>query len=36
MLSYEDNEALVRDGPGTAMGNLFRLYWIPFLPALSH
>lgn len=33
MLSYEDNEALVRVGPGTPMGNLFRLYWIPFLPS---
>ncbi|MDF2367131.1 Rieske 2Fe-2S domain-containing protein [Sneathiella sp.] len=33
MLTYEDNEALVRVGSGTAMGNLFRLYWIPFLPS---
>ena len=31
MLSREDNEALVRVGPGTAMGRLMRLYWIPFL-----
>ena len=33
MLSQQDNETLVRVGRGTAMGNLFRLYWIPFLPA---
>ncbi len=33
MLSHQDNETLVRVGPGTAMGNLFRLYWIPFLPS---
>ncbi|MGE0230754.1 MAG: Rieske 2Fe-2S domain-containing protein [Flavobacteriaceae bacterium] len=33
MLSHEDNEALVRVGPGTPMGELFRLYWIPFFPA---
>ncbi|MES2187373.1 MAG: Rieske 2Fe-2S domain-containing protein [Pseudomonadota bacterium] len=31
MLSHEDNELLVRVGAGTAMGNLMRLYWIPFL-----
>ncbi|MDX3906793.1 MAG: Rieske 2Fe-2S domain-containing protein [Pigmentiphaga sp.] len=31
MLSREDNERLVRVGPGTEMGNLMRLYWIPFL-----
>jgi len=31
MLSREDNERLVRVGPGTVMGNLMRLYWIPFL-----
>jgi phenylpropionate dioxygenase-like ring-hydroxylating dioxygenase large terminal subunit len=31
MLSHEDNELLVRVGPGTAMGGLMRLYWIPFL-----
>ena len=31
MLSHQDNETLVRVGPGTAMGSLFRLYWIPFL-----
>lgn len=33
MLSHEDNETLVRVGPGTPMGNLMRLYWIPFLPS---
>jgi phenylpropionate dioxygenase-like ring-hydroxylating dioxygenase large terminal subunit len=31
MLSREDNETLVRVGPGTPMGSLMRLYWIPFL-----
>jgi phthalate 4,5-dioxygenase len=31
MLSSEDNERLVRVGPGTPMGRLMRLYWIPFL-----
>jgi phthalate 4,5-dioxygenase oxygenase subunit len=30
MLSREDNETLVRVGPGTPMGALFRLYWLPF------
>ena len=30
MLSHADNEKLVRVGPGTPMGVLFRLYWIPF------
>jgi len=30
MLTREDNEALVRVGPGTPMGELFRLYWVPF------
>ncbi len=33
MLSREDNESLVRVGPGTPMGRLMRLYWIPFLRA---
>ena len=33
MLSHEDNERLVRVGKGTPLGELFRLYWIPFLPA---
>ena len=31
MLSREDNERLVRVGPGTVMGRLMRLHWIPFL-----
>ena len=33
MLSREDNERLVRVGPGTPMGRLMRQYWIPFLLA---
>src|SRR3712207_2513634 len=33
MLSREDNERLVRVGPGMPMGELMRLYWIPFLQA---
>ena len=33
MLSRDDNEALVRVGPGTPMGALMRLYWIPFFPS---
>ena len=33
MLSRDDNELLVRVGPGTAMGRLMRLYWLPFLRA---
>lgn len=31
MISREDNETLVRVGPGAPMGQLMRLYWIPFL-----
>ncbi len=31
MLSHEDNETLVRVGPGTTMGGLMRLYWLPFM-----
>jgi phthalate 4,5-dioxygenase oxygenase subunit len=31
MLSKADNELLTRVGPGTAMGNLMRQYWIPVL-----
>jgi len=31
MLSREDNETLVRVGPGTAMGELMRRYWVPAL-----
>src|SRR5690606_9772455 len=30
MLSHEDNETLVRVGPGTTMGGMMRLYWLPF------
>jgi phthalate 4,5-dioxygenase len=33
MLSNEDNQTLVRVGPGTAMGQFMRLYWMPFLPS---
>ena len=33
MLSKEDNEALTQVGPGTPMGALMRLYWLPFLPS---
>ena len=29
MLSAQDNELLCRVGPGTAMGNLMRHYWVP-------
>ena len=29
MLSREDNELIARTGPGTAMGNLLRRYWLP-------
>ncbi|HEY7869911.1 MAG TPA: Rieske 2Fe-2S domain-containing protein, partial [Methylomirabilota bacterium] len=29
MLSAADNELLTRTGPGTAMGDLFRRFWIP-------
>jgi len=31
MLSREDNDLLTRVYPGSAMGNLFRRYWIPAL-----
>jgi phthalate 4,5-dioxygenase oxygenase subunit len=31
MLSKEDNERLTRVEPGTAMGNVFRRYWLPAL-----
>ena len=31
MLSREDNEILTRVGPGTAMGNLMRRFWMPVL-----
>lgn len=33
MLTHEQNETLVRVGAGSPMGDLFRLYWIPFYPA---
>ncbi len=29
MLSHENNELLTRVGPGSAMGELMRRYWIP-------
>jgi phenylpropionate dioxygenase-like ring-hydroxylating dioxygenase large terminal subunit len=29
MLSHEQNELIVRVGPGTPMGNLLRAYWLP-------
>ena len=31
MMKVEDNELLVRVGPGTAMGNLFRRFWLPVM-----
>ena len=31
MLSAEDNELLTRTGPGTAMGDFFRRFWMPVL-----
>jgi phthalate 4,5-dioxygenase oxygenase subunit len=31
MLSQRDNELLCRVGPGTAMGDLFRRFWLPVL-----
>src|SRR5262249_24999444 len=31
MLSREENELLTRVHPGTAMGDLFRRYWVPAL-----
>jgi phthalate 4,5-dioxygenase len=31
MLTREENELLVRTGPGTPMGNLIRRYWLPAL-----
>jgi phenylpropionate dioxygenase-like ring-hydroxylating dioxygenase large terminal subunit len=33
VLSAEDNELLTRTGPGTAMGTLFRRFWMPVLLA---
>ena len=31
MMTVEDNELLVRVGPCTAMGNLFRRFWLPVM-----
>jgi len=33
VLSLEQNELLTRTGPGTAMGELLRRYWVPALLA---
>ena len=33
MLRQDINELLTQTGPGTAMGDLFRQYWIPALLA---
>jgi phthalate 4,5-dioxygenase len=33
MLTKEENELLTQVGPGTAMGELLRRYWIPALPS---
>ena len=33
MLTQEMNDRLARVGPGTPGGELFRRYWVPFLPA---
>ena len=33
MLRKEQNELLTQTGPGTAMGQLFRCYWLPALLA---
>jgi phthalate 4,5-dioxygenase oxygenase subunit len=33
VLSAADNELLTRTGPGTAMGELFRRFWVPLLLA---
>ena len=33
MLTKEDNELLTRIGPGTAMGDVFRRFWLPALLA---
>ena len=33
MLRKEQNELLTRTGPGAAMGQLFRCYWLPALLA---
>ena len=31
MLTQEENELLVRTGPGTPMGELFRRFWLPVM-----
>ena len=31
MLKKSDNDRLTQTGPGTAMGNVMRRYWIPAL-----
>jgi phthalate 4,5-dioxygenase len=33
MVTHEQNALLTETGPGTAMGELFRRYWIPALLA---
>ena len=33
MLSREQNDLVTQTGPGTAMGDLFRCYWLPILLA---
>lgn len=33
MLSHQDNDTLVRVGPGTPTGQFMRLFWLPFLPS---
>lgn len=33
MLTAQENQTITRVGPGTPMGELFRNYWIPFLPS---
>src|SRR6201987_2018221 len=33
MLSHQDNERRVGLGKGAPLGEIFRLYWIPFLPS---
>ena len=33
MLSAEENKLLCEVGPGTAMGELLRQYWLPVLPS---
>ena len=35
MLTQAQNEMLTRTGPGTAMGALFRRFWVPVLRTCS-